>query len=90
MYNLVTFGGQHMGVSDIPGCFGTNLTLCRLMDEILADGCVARLRHGLLTARKQRVRGRRPRLQRAGAVLPQPARLQRWHFLPFRQAFISI
>jgi len=41
VYNLVTFGGQHLGVADIPGCLGTNKTLCYLMDELLAEGAYA-------------------------------------------------
>jgi len=41
VYNLITFGGQHLGVTDIPYCFGTNLTLCRDMDELLSLGAYA-------------------------------------------------
>lgn len=36
--NLVTFGGQHMGVADIPGCVGTNDFLCKTMAEMLGHG----------------------------------------------------
>lgn len=36
--NLISFGGQHFGVSDIPSCVGTNETLCRLMGEVLGLG----------------------------------------------------
>ncbi len=40
VHNLVTFGGQHMGVVDVPGCVGTNASLCKIMDELLSVGCV--------------------------------------------------
>lgn len=38
---LITFGGQHMGVAEIPGCIGTNLPLCKQMAELLGMGAYA-------------------------------------------------
>ncbi|EGD79194.1 palmitoyl-protein thioesterase 1 [Salpingoeca rosetta] len=38
VHNLVTLGGQHMGVTDIPHCTATNATLCQLMAEALSVG----------------------------------------------------
>eukprot|EP01147_Barroeca_monosierra_P000416 gene416-7857_t len=38
VYNLVSMGGQHMGVSDFPYCTATNTTLCELMAEALTIG----------------------------------------------------
>eukprot|EP00048_Salpingoeca_helianthica_P014574 m.222386 g.222386 ORF g.222386 m.222386 type:complete len:296 (-) comp16018_c0_seq1:92-979(-) len=38
IHNLITFGGQHMGVSALPHCMGLNQTLCKLMAELLAKG----------------------------------------------------
>lgn len=35
--NLITFGGQHMGVSDIPEC-NMNKQLCKDMDDLLGMG----------------------------------------------------
>merc|ERR1711871_503876 len=35
---LITFGGQHMGVADIPACIGTNVVLCKQMAELLGKG----------------------------------------------------
>jgi len=37
VYNLVTYGGQHQGVAEAPGCMG-NATLCEIMDNLLALG----------------------------------------------------
>eukprot|EP01013_Petalomonas_cantuscygni_P019986 TRINITY_DN38102_c0_g1_i1.p1 TRINITY_DN38102_c0_g1~~TRINITY_DN38102_c0_g1_i1.p1 ORF type:complete len:296 (+),score=60.65 TRINITY_DN38102_c0_g1_i1:78-965(+) len=39
--NLITFGGQHMGVMDVPGCLGTNATLCSIMERLLSLGAYA-------------------------------------------------
>lgn len=36
--NLISFGGQHFGISDIPDCTATNQTLCKLMAELLGLG----------------------------------------------------
>jgi len=38
VHNLITFGGQHMGVSDIPDCMGANQSLCKIMAELLSRG----------------------------------------------------
>jgi palmitoyl-protein thioesterase len=38
VHNLISFGGQHMGVMDVPGCLGTNQTLCELMEKVLSLG----------------------------------------------------
>jgi palmitoyl-protein thioesterase len=38
VYNLITFGGQHQGVSDIPECVGANKTLCEMMAKLLGMG----------------------------------------------------
>jgi len=38
VHNLITFGGQHMGVSAMPHCMGLNKTLCELMAKLLAKG----------------------------------------------------
>jgi len=38
MYNLITMGGQHFGVADLPGCLGVNGTICRLVEDMLAMG----------------------------------------------------
>lgn len=35
---LITFGGQHMGISDVPGCIGTNVILCKQMAKLLGRG----------------------------------------------------
>lgn len=35
--NLVTFGSQHMGISDLPACKPTEL-LCRLAETALRGG----------------------------------------------------
>lgn len=35
---LITFGGQHMGIADIPACVGTNVILCKQMAELLGRG----------------------------------------------------
>jgi len=36
--NLITFGGQHMGVADIPDCVAINTTICETVEELLAFG----------------------------------------------------
>ncbi len=35
---LITMGGQHLGVSEVPGCIGPNLPLCKQMAELLGKG----------------------------------------------------
>eukprot|EP00747_Dinoflagellata_sp_TGD_P184692 gnl/TRDRNA2_/TRDRNA2_40559_c0_seq2.p1 gnl/TRDRNA2_/TRDRNA2_40559_c0~~gnl/TRDRNA2_/TRDRNA2_40559_c0_seq2.p1 ORF type:complete len:312 (+),score=63.97 gnl/TRDRNA2_/TRDRNA2_40559_c0_seq2:74-1009(+) len=35
---LITFGGQHQGVADIPACVGTDVVLCKQMAEVLGRG----------------------------------------------------
>lgn len=35
---LITMGAQHMGISDIPACVGTNQILCKQMAELLGLG----------------------------------------------------
>lgn len=35
---LITFGGQHMGIADIPACIGTSIVLCKQMAELLGRG----------------------------------------------------
>eukprot|EP01002_Notosolenus_urceolatus_P006540 NODE_2746_length_1048_cov_46.436436_g2292_i0.p2 GENE.NODE_2746_length_1048_cov_46.436436_g2292_i0~~NODE_2746_length_1048_cov_46.436436_g2292_i0.p2 ORF type:complete len:295 (+),score=87.00 NODE_2746_length_1048_cov_46.436436_g2292_i0:71-955(+) len=39
--NLITFGGQHQGVADIPGCMSTNATICKIVEELLSLGAYA-------------------------------------------------
>eukprot|EP00049_Salpingoeca_infusionum_P005639 m.94823 g.94823 ORF g.94823 m.94823 type:complete len:309 (+) comp13028_c0_seq1:231-1157(+) len=41
VYNLVTFGGQHMGVTEIPDCTATNTTICEIIAELLSMGVYA-------------------------------------------------
>eukprot|EP01124_Arcella_intermedia_P031595 TRINITY_DN7179_c0_g1_i1.p1 TRINITY_DN7179_c0_g1~~TRINITY_DN7179_c0_g1_i1.p1 ORF type:complete len:297 (-),score=46.37 TRINITY_DN7179_c0_g1_i1:63-866(-) len=36
--NLITMGGQHQGVADIPGCTSINETVCSLVESALAFG----------------------------------------------------
>jgi len=38
VYNLVTMGGQHMGVADLPSCTSPNRTICDLVEALLAMG----------------------------------------------------
>jgi len=38
VYNLISMGGQHMGVADIPQCELINGTICRIVQELLAFG----------------------------------------------------
>jgi len=38
VYNLITMGGQHQGVADIPECTSVNSTICSLVEELLALG----------------------------------------------------
>jgi len=38
VYNLITMGGQHQGVADIPACTAINGTICNIVEEILALG----------------------------------------------------
>lgn len=38
VHNLVTMGGQHRGVADIPDCVSVNETICRLVEDALALG----------------------------------------------------
>lgn len=38
VYNLVTMGGQHQGVADIPSCTSPNETICSIVEELLAFG----------------------------------------------------
>jgi len=38
IYNLVTMGGQHCGVADIPDCTSVNETICQIIEEVLALG----------------------------------------------------
>ncbi len=35
---LITFGGPHNGVMNIPGCLGPNASYCQMMAEMLAKG----------------------------------------------------
>lgn len=41
VHNLITWGGQHMGVSDFPNCADTNLTACQLAADLLDEGAYA-------------------------------------------------
>eukprot|EP00053_Salpingoeca_punica_P008516 m.76370 g.76370 ORF g.76370 m.76370 type:complete len:305 (-) comp14633_c0_seq2:204-1118(-) len=44
VHNLITFGGQHMGVAAMPHCLpGMNKTLCDLMAQLLAMGAYSPL-----------------------------------------------
>jgi len=38
MYNLITMGGQHFGVADLPGCLDVNGTICELVEDLLELG----------------------------------------------------
>jgi len=38
VYNLITMGGQHQGVADIPECTSVNTTICSIVEELLAYG----------------------------------------------------
>jgi len=38
VYNLITMGGQHCGVADIPDCTSVNNTICTMVEELLALG----------------------------------------------------
>jgi len=38
VYNLITMGGQHQGVADIPECTSVNGTICSLVEDLLALG----------------------------------------------------
>jgi len=38
VYNLVTMGGQHQGVADIPSCTAINTTVCSIVESVLAFG----------------------------------------------------
>jgi len=38
VYNLVSMGGQHQGVADIPNCVTLNETICSIVEELLAFG----------------------------------------------------
>jgi len=38
VFNLITMGGQHQGVADIPSCFPINSTTCKIVEELLDYG----------------------------------------------------
>jgi len=38
VYNLITMGGQHQGVADIPECTSVNSTICSIVEDLLALG----------------------------------------------------
>jgi len=38
VYNLISMGGQHQGVADIPDCITVNESICTLVEELLAFG----------------------------------------------------
>jgi len=38
VYNLISMGGQHQGVADIPDCMALNSTICDLVEKLLAFG----------------------------------------------------
>jgi len=38
VYNLISMGGQHMGVADLPNCLTVNQTICSLVQDLLAFG----------------------------------------------------
>jgi len=38
VYNLITMGGQHQGVADIPDCVSVNESICDVVEEILDLG----------------------------------------------------
>jgi len=38
IYNLITMGGQHQGVADIPDCMTVNTTICTMVEDLLAFG----------------------------------------------------
>jgi len=53
--NLITFGGQHMGVDDFPECVDTNDTICRLAAEAFGLGAyLPEIRHDLVQAQYYR------------------------------------
>ena len=41
VYNLITFGGQHMGVSEFPHCMATNSSICEDVAKLLTLGAYA-------------------------------------------------
>eukprot|EP01116_Phalansterium_solitarium_P012938 TRINITY_DN296_c0_g3_i1.p1 TRINITY_DN296_c0_g3~~TRINITY_DN296_c0_g3_i1.p1 ORF type:complete len:300 (+),score=105.22 TRINITY_DN296_c0_g3_i1:94-993(+) len=43
VYNLVTMGGQHMGVADLPSCLSPNATICDMVEAVLAFGAYTSL-----------------------------------------------
>eukprot|EP01119_Soliformovum_irregulare_P016940 TRINITY_DN4980_c0_g1_i1.p1 TRINITY_DN4980_c0_g1~~TRINITY_DN4980_c0_g1_i1.p1 ORF type:complete len:319 (+),score=42.96 TRINITY_DN4980_c0_g1_i1:122-958(+) len=38
VHNLITMGGQHQGVADIPNCVTVNETICTYVEDLLAFG----------------------------------------------------
>jgi len=38
VHNLITMGGQHQGVADIPGCTSVNTTICSMVESLLELG----------------------------------------------------
>jgi len=38
VYNLISIGGQHFGVADMPGCTSVNDTICYILESLLAFG----------------------------------------------------
>ncbi|KAL6079966.1 Palmitoyl-protein thioesterase 1 [Balamuthia mandrillaris] len=38
VYNLISIGGQHQGVADIPNCVTPNTTICTIVNEVLGFG----------------------------------------------------
>lgn len=48
VYNLITMGGQHQGVADIPACTSVNETICSLVEELLSLGAYTELVQSLV------------------------------------------
>lgn len=46
VYNLITMGGQHQGVADIPSCTSVNTSICNFIEEILDYGAYNSLAQG--------------------------------------------
>jgi len=48
VYNLITMGGQHQGVADIPSCFPANTTVCQTVQNLLDLGAYSSLAQDLV------------------------------------------
>lgn len=55
VYNLVTMGGQHQGVADIPGCSSLNSTICSTVEYLLDLGAYNSIVQGKFFVLKLRI-----------------------------------